>query len=218
MKKVQKSLEIVKAGIKAARFNQPILDLYHMASHHQTDIFERLRNAERIPSNDPHAPKLIEASFATKKLLVLLNASHDPAEIRRILKQITDIDIDESVVVFTPLYINYGKNTKIGRNVFISFDCVFLDLGGITIEDNVLIAPKVSLLSEGHPLAPEERGTLIPAPVHIRRNAWIGAGATILPGVTIGENAVVAAGAVVARDVPANCVVAGVPAKIIKTI
>ena len=99
----------------------------------------------------PEAYKLREASFATKKLLVQLNNSSDPAEIRDLLSQITGSEIDESVAVFTPLYINYGKHTKIGKNVFINFDCVFLDLGGITIEDNVLIAPKVSLLSEGHP-------------------------------------------------------------------
>ena len=118
----------------------------------------------------------------------------------------------------TPLYINYGKNTKIGKNVFINFDCVFLDLGGIIIDDNVLIAPKVSLLSEGHTLSPFERQSLIPGQIHIRKNAWIGAGANILPGVTVGENSVVAAGAVVSKDVPANTIVGGVPAKIIKTI
>jgi acetyltransferase-like isoleucine patch superfamily enzyme len=182
------------------------------------NIFERLRNGESIPSNDPEAFQLREASFATKKLLVQLNNSSDPAEIRDLLSQITGSKIDKSVAVFTPLYINYGKHTKIGKNVFINFDCVFLDLGGITIEDNVLIAPKVSLLSEGHPVSPNERQSLVPGHIHIKRNAWIGAGATILPGVTIGENAVVAAGAVVSKDVPANTVVGGVPAKTIKTI
>ena len=113
-------------------------------------------------SNDPEAYKLREASFATKKLLVQLNNSSDPAEIRDLLSQITGSEIDESVAVFTPLYINYGKNTKIGKNVFINFDCVFLDLGGITIEDNVLIAPKVSLLSEGHPVSPTKDNHLFP--------------------------------------------------------
>lgn len=74
----------------------------------------------------------------TKELLVCMNRSSDPEEIRSLLSEITGSDIDESVAVFTPLYINYGKHTRIGRNVFINFDCVFLDLGGITIEDNVL--------------------------------------------------------------------------------
>jgi acetyltransferase-like isoleucine patch superfamily enzyme len=194
-------------------------DLCGMVSNQQNrNIFERLRNGEIIPSDDPEAFQLREASFATKKLLIQLNNSSDPAEIRDLLSQITGSEIDESVAVFTPLYINYGKNTKIGKNIFINFDCVFLDLGGITIEDNVLIAPKVSLLSEGHPVSPNERQSLVPGHIHIKKNAWIGAGATILPGVTIGENAIVAAGAVVSKDVPANTVAGGVPAKTIKTI
>ncbi|GAB3364433.1 sugar O-acetyltransferase [Arachidicoccus ginsenosidivorans] len=184
----------------------------------RTDIFERLRNGEIILPNDSEAYKMIEASFATKKLLVQMNNAIDQTEIRDLLSQITGTEIDESVAVFTPLYINYGKHTRIGKNVFINFDCTFLDLGGITIEDNVLIAPKVSLLSEGHPTEPENRHALIPKPIHIKKNAWIGAGATILQGVTIGENAVVASGAVVSKNVPDNTVVGGIPAKIIKTI
>lgn len=182
------------------------------------DIFERLGNGETIPSNDPQAYKMRDASYATKKLLIQMNNSSDPAEIRILLSRITNSEIDESVAVFTPLFINYGKHTKIGKNVFINFDCTFLDLGGITIEDNVLIAPKVNLLSEGHPLAPENRQSLVPGPIHIKKNAWIGANATILPGVTIGENAIVAAGAVVSKDVSDNTVVGGIPAKIIKGI
>ncbi|OXB00856.1 Acetyltransferase (isoleucine patch superfamily) [Flavobacterium pectinovorum] len=184
----------------------------------QTTIFDRLRNGEIISSADKDAYKMREASFATKKLLLQMNNSSDPAEIINFLSQITASEIDKSVTVFTPLYINYGKNTKIGKNVFINFDCVFLDLGGITIEDNVLIAPKVSLLSEGHPTSIEDRHSLIPKPILIKKNAWIGANATILPGVTIGENSVVAAGAVVSKDVPDNTIVGGIPAKILKTI
>ena len=183
-----------------------------------TTIFERLKSGETILPNDPDAYRLREASFTTKKVLVQMNNSSDPAEIRNFLSQITNTEIDESVTVFTPLQINYGKHTKIGKNVFINFDCVFLDLGGITIEDNVLIAPKVSLLTEGHSIAIEDRHYLIPKPIHIKKNAWIGANATILQGVTIGENAVVAAGAVVSKDVPDNTIVGGIPAKIIKNI
>jgi acetyltransferase-like isoleucine patch superfamily enzyme len=124
----------------------------------------------------------------------------------------------ESVAVFTPIYINYGKNINIGKNVFINFDCTFLALGRITIEDDVLIGPKVSLITENHPLQPEQRKGLIGSSIHIKKNAWIGANATILPGVTIGENAVIAAGAVVSKNVPDNTVVGGIPAKIIKVI
>jgi acetyltransferase-like isoleucine patch superfamily enzyme len=190
-----------------------------MASNqHDKDVFRRLRDGETIPANDLEIFKLREASYATKKLLVQLNNSADPEEIRNLLSQITESHIDDSVAVFTPLHINYGKNIRIGKNVFINFDCVFLDLGGITIEDNVLVAPKVSLLSERHPISPENRQSLIPGHIHIKKNAWIGAAATILPDVTIGENSIVAAGAVVSKDVPPNTIVGGVPARVIKTI
>jgi acetyltransferase-like isoleucine patch superfamily enzyme len=181
-------------------------------------IFNRLKAGESILPNDPEAYKLREASFSTKKVLVQMNNSSNPTEIRTLLSQITATEIDESVTVFTPLHINYGKHTKIGKNVFINFDCVFLDLGGITIEDNVQIAPKVSLLSEGHPISSENRHSLTVAPIHIKKNAWIGANATILQGVTVGENAIVATGSVVLNDVPDNTIVGGIPAKILKTI
>jgi acetyltransferase-like isoleucine patch superfamily enzyme len=182
------------------------------------DIFERLKKGETILADDPEAYRMREASFATKKLLMKMNNATESEEIRSLLSQIIDGEIDESITIFTPLYINYGKHTKIGKNVFINFDCVFLDLGGITIEDNVLIAPKVSLLTESHPINPNERHSLIPKPIHIKKNAWIGANATILQGVTIGENTVVAAGSVVSKDVPENVVVGGIPAKIMKEI
>lgn len=182
------------------------------------DIFERLKEGETILSNDPEAYKMREASYNTKKLVMQMNNTTDPKEIRDLLSQITGTDIDDTVAIFTPLYINYGKHTKIGKNVFINFDCTFLDLGGITIDDGVLIAPKVSLLSEGHPIEPENRHALVPKAIHIKKNAWIGAGATILQGVTIGENSVVAAGSVVSKDVPDNVIVGGTPARIIKEI
>lgn len=186
--------------------------------NYQEDIFERLKKEKHISSDDPQGYRLREASFATKALLVPMNNSANPNEIRDLLSQITGSAIDESTTVFTPLYINYGRNTRIGKNVFINFDCVFLDLGGIIIEDHVLIAPKVSLLTEGHPIEAENRQSLTVAPIHIKKNTWIGANATILPGVTIGENAVVAAGSVVNKNVPDHTIVGGIPAKIIKNI
>jgi len=189
-----------------------------MEENDNITIFERLLHEETVAGNDRQAYQLRDASFATRRLLLQLNNAEEPAQVRQLLSQITGTVIDDSVAIFTPLYINYGKNTRIGKNVFINFDCIFLDLGGIIIEDGVLVAPRVSLLSEGHPLPPQERQSLVPGKIHIKKNAWLGAGATILPGVTVGENAVVAAGAVVATDVPSNTVVGGVPAKVLKTI
>lgn len=183
-----------------------------------TDIFERLRNGETVSFGDPEYHKLRDVSFATRKLLLQLNQSADPEEMRALLSRIMGTEIDESSAIFPPFHVNYGRHTKIGKNVFINFDCVFLDFGGITIEDRVFIAPKVSLLTEGHPLSPENRHSLTVAPIHIKKNAWIGANATIMQGVAIGENAVVAAGAVVTKDVPDNTIVGGIPAKVIRTI
>lgn len=147
-----------------------------------------------------------------------LNAATDPDQARFYLGEIIGTPIDPSSTLFPPFYTNLGAFTTIGKNVFINHACSFLDLGGITIEDDVLIGPRVNLVTESHPLAPADRKTLITKAVTIKRGAWIGAGATILPGVTVGENGVVAAGSVVSRDVPANTIVAGVPAKILKSI
>ena len=91
-------------------------------------------------------------------------------------------------------------------------------MGGITIGDNVLIGPKANLVSENHPINPTQRNSLIGKPIVIKNNAWIGAAATILPGITVGENAIVADGAIVTKDVPDNTIVAGNPAKPIKKI
>ena len=183
----------------------------------QKDIFERLLNGETILPDDSQIGRLREEAFAVKALLNQMNNSSNSEEITQILSRILDKEVQD-VAVFTPLYINYGKHIAIGKNVFINFDCTFLALGGITIEDDVLIGPKVSLITENHPLNPEQRKGLAAKPILIKKNAWIGANATILPGVTIGENAVVAAGAVVSKDVPDNTVVGGIPAKFIKNV
>ena len=183
----------------------------------QKDIFKRLLAGEAISANDPQIGRLREESYAVKELLIRMNNSYNPTEITRILSKIIDKEIQD-VSIFTPIHINYGRHITIGKNVFINFNCTFLALGGITIEDDVLIGPNVSLITETHPLDPQQRQGLIVKPVHIRKNAWIGANATILAGVTVGENSVVAAGAVVSKDVPDNTIVGGIPAKVIKSI
>ena len=139
-------------------------------------------------------------------------------EIRAILSKILGQSIDPSTTVLEPFSTNFGKHTTIGKNVFINHGCSFLDLGGITIEDDVLIGPQVKLVTENHPVDPRNRKSLDLKSIHIGKNVWLGAGAIILPGVMVGENSIVAAGAVVTKDVPANTIVGGVPAKFIKKI
>lgn len=182
------------------------------------DIFDRMRAGEPIRLDDPQYYKVQEIVTRTLKLSVALNTSTDVEQIRDRLSEIIGRQIDQSTIIFAPFYTNFGRFIQIGKNVFINHACSFLDMGGITIEDEVLIGPKVNLITENHPLNPADRKSLISKPILIKRNAWIGANASILPGVTIGENAVVAAGAVVSRDVPDHSIVGGVPAKLIKQI
>jgi acetyltransferase-like isoleucine patch superfamily enzyme len=168
--------------------------------------------------DDPEYPKIIEAVNRTIELSSQLNASTHVNTLRKYLGEIVGAKIDESTTVFPPFHTNFGRFIQLGRNVFINHACSFLDLGGITIEDDVMIGPRVNITSENHPVETARRKTLVPGAVVIKRNAWIGAGVTILPGVTVGENAVVAAGAVVTKDVPQNTVAAGVPAKVMKDL
>ncbi len=143
---------------------------------------------------------------------------HAPEELRRLFFELIGREYDETFGLFPPFSTDYGLNITLGKRVFINSGCCFQDQGGIEIGDDVLIGQQVVIATLNHDLHPARRGNMLPAPVKIGNKVWIGAHATILPGVTIGDGAVVGAGAVVTKDVPENAVVAGVPAKIIKTI
>jgi acetyltransferase-like isoleucine patch superfamily enzyme len=182
------------------------------------DILERLKSGEGIRLNDPDYYKVQEVVNRTIEISAQLNISASIEQTRTLLSDIIGAQIDPSTTVFVPFYTNFGKFISIGKNVFINHACSFLDMGGITIEDGVLIGPRVNLVTENHPLDPADRTALLTRPITIKSKAWIGAGATILPGVTVGENAVIAAGAVVNKDVADNTIVGGVPAKFIKYI
>lgn len=154
-----------------------------------------------------------------QRLLQNLNTQrHCNCEIRQLLSEIIGDPIAESTEIRLPFYSDYGHNIKLGERIFFNANVMMVDLGGITIEDDVLTGPGAYLVSVNRKLTPSKRRELDLNSVLIKKNAWIGAKAVILPGVTVGENAVVAAGAVVTKDVEANTVVAGVPAKIIKKI
>ena len=127
--------------------------------------------------------------------------------------------VGERFMVIPPFSTDCGLNIIIGANVFINQGCHFMDMGGITIGDDVMIGPKVNLVSAGHPVSPSERRNgIVAKPITIGNTVWIGAAATILPGVTVGDDAVIAAGAVVSRDVPAGTMAAGVPARVLKQL
>ncbi len=182
------------------------------------NIFDRLQAGEAVPYSDPDHNQISEAAERTTQLLIELNATADTDKVRRLWGEISGEPLDPSTKIQVPVYVNIGKFTRIGKNVYINHLCSMLDMGTITIGDNVLIGPKVNILSEEHPVNPAERKALMVQPVVIKKGAWIGAGATILPGVTVGMNSIVAAGAVVKTDVPDNTVVGGIPAKVIRNI
>lgn len=148
----------------------------------------------------------------------LNNSYHTPDEIRLIMEKLTGREIDSSFCLFPPFYTDCGKNIKLGKNVFINSGCRFQDQGGITIDDGALIGHNAVLATLNHNPDPEKRNNLLPAPIHIGKRVWLGANVTILPGVAIGENSIVAAGAVVSKSVEPNTVVGRVPAKILKKL
>jgi acetyltransferase-like isoleucine patch superfamily enzyme len=146
--------------------------------------------------------------------------SYDDADrVRAMFGELIGKELDSTVALIPPFYATGGDNTSIGRNVFINQNCTMYDLGGIDIADDVMIGPNVSLITSGHPVAPSQRRAGVTAsPIVLERNVWIAANVTILGGVTIGENSVVAAGSVVTKDVPANTLVGGNPATVIRSI
>lgn len=167
----------------------------------------------------PHEPVFLEihrVQQETSRILYRLNAHYlEEDAFRDVLMQLFGKDIDSSVTILPPFYTDFGRHTQIGKDVFINRGVMLTDLGGITLEDHVLIGPFAKLITVNHPANPEERRGVYTKPIVVRRRAWIGAGATILPGVTVGENAIVAADATVTKDVPPNVTVAGTPARII---
>lgn len=182
-------------------------------------IFERDLAGEAISIHDPEFYKIGEIIEQAQKTLARLNgAYHTKEEIREIFSQLTDSEVDDSFEMLAPFYTDFGRNIKVGKNVFINQNCTFMDRGGITIEDDVLIAPRVNLITTNHSISPQNRRDVESRPIHIEKNVWIGANVTITPGVTIGENSIIAAGAVVTHDIPKNVIAAGVPAQVIKEI
>ncbi len=143
----------------------------------------------------------------------------DTDEIRYLFSKLIGREVDESFLLIPPFYTAGGDEIRVGQNVFINQNCTFYDLGGLDIADEVMIGPNVSLITASHPLDPSQRhAATIGKPIRIEKNVWIAAGATVIGGVTIGENSVVAAGSVVTRNVPPNTLAGGNPARVIRSI
>lgn len=183
------------------------------------EVLEALKQGKPVAGgSDAHRVMHRLAQDALRFTAQLNGSYHEPEEIRKLFSELIGKPVDDSFGMFPPFYTDCGKNIHVGKNVFINCCCHFQDQGGIYIGDNVLFGSHAVLATINHGQNPAERGDNFPKPIHIGNKVWIGAHATILPGVTIGDNAIVAAGAVVTHNIPSNAVVGGVPAKIIKYI
>lgn len=153
------------------------------------------------------------------KITSEINGKYNPPEkIRELFSKLTESEIDETFGLFPPFYTDCGKNIKIGKNVFINACCRFQDQGGIEIGDGTLIGHNTTIATLNHDFNPAKRQNLTPRSVKIGKNVWIGSDCTILPGVEIGDGAIIGAGSVVTKSIPANTIAVGNPAKVIKEI
>lgn len=173
-------------------------------------------DAEENSERDAYANELFQE--AVRIGMELNTKYHTPEELREIMSKLIGKRVDSSFRMFPPFYTDFGKNITIGKDVFINSGCHFQDQGGIEIGDGALIGHNVVLATINHDLNPKENRKNHYAPIKIGAHVWIGSNATILSGVTIGDYAVIAAGAVVTRDVPAMTIVGGVPAKVLKVV
>ena len=183
------------------------------------DLLTALDAGETITGNSPLHEVMHRTSQNALRITGELNGGyHEPAEVRELLAQLTGKSVDESVTLFPPFYADFGRNITLGKRIFINSGCKFQDQGGVVIGDDCLIGHNTVMATLNHDLAPSRRADMHPAPIVVGRNVWIGANVTVLPGVRIGENAVVAAAAVVTKDVPENTVVVGSPARVVRSV
>jgi acetyltransferase-like isoleucine patch superfamily enzyme len=169
----------------------------------------------RSPEFRAMAARVLEATRLTSMLNML--PFDDEAGKALLFEQILGAPLPATVTIYPPFYTEHGLNLELGERVFINQGCTFMDYAGIRIGARTMVGPKATFITSGHPVDPAERTLyLTGAPIDVGENVWIGAGATILPGVTIGRDAVIAAGAVVADDVPQATLVAGPKATVIR--
>lgn len=182
------------------------------------DFKEYVKTGQALNTEEIHR-FMDEMSNEARRITFRLNSAyHTPEEIRELLSEQFGYEVPQSLRVFPPFYTDFGKHITVGEEVFINACCHFQDHGGVTIGDGCQIGHNVVFATLNHGLAPEDRKATYPAPIVLGKNVWVGSNATLLQGVTVGDNAVIAAGAVVTKDVSANTIVGGVPAKFIKHI
>lgn len=179
----------------------------------------QLQRDNHIAAGSPAHEFMHKAADEARKTTALINgAYHTDEELRALMSRLVGYRVDDGFRLFPPVYTDFGKNIKVGKDVFVNSGCCFQDQGGVTLGDGCLVGHNVVFATLDHDKRPGRRGDMTAAPIVVGKDVWIGAHATILKGVTIGDGAIVAAGAVVTRDVPPNTIAAGVPARVVKTI
>lgn len=182
-------------------------------------VLEKALAGEEIDFKAPEYAVVPQIANENSKILAQLNGQyHTDAEIIKLIGRITRQNVSTSNAVMPPFNTDFGAHIFLGKNIFINRNAMFVDLGGIYIGDGALIGPNVTLISVNHMENPELRRNLNCSAVHIGKGAWLGANVTVLPGVSIGDHAIIGAGAIVTKDVPANMVAVGAPAKVIRQI
>ena len=174
---------------------------------------------ERLIAGSPAHQFMFGAAQRALAITAELNGRpHDAGEVRALLSELTGRPVPDSVGVFPPFHSEFGQNLHLGEGVFINIGCVFQDTGGIWIGDRTLVGHNCIFTTLNHGTEPERRGDMLPAPIHIGSDVWFGARVTVVPGITIGDGAIIGAGSVVTKDLPARTVVAGVPARVIREV
>lgn len=183
------------------------------------DLLEALDRGDTIAGGSPLHEVMHATSQEALRIAAELNSAYrEPDDVRALLARLTGREVDESVTLFPPFTSDFGRNIRLGERVFINSGCRFQDQGGITIGEDCLIGHNVVIATLQHGIDPARRADLLPAPVVLGRNVWLGANVTVLPGVRIGDDAIVGAGSVVTRDVPAAAIAVGSPARVVRGI
>lgn len=182
------------------------------------EFLAKVERGEQLGTSETQ-PFMDAMSEEARKITSQINSSyHTREELVQLLSALTGRKVDPSVKLFPPIYSDFGKNITLGKNVFINDCCHFQDHGGVTVGDGTLIGHNVVFATINHDVRPEHRSEMKAAPIRLGKDVWVGSNVTFLPGVTVGDGAIVAAGAVVSRDVAPRTVVAGVPARKMKDI
>ncbi|UNK70654.1 DapH/DapD/GlmU-related protein [Microbacterium sp. H1-D42] len=183
------------------------------------DLLAELNSGRTITGDSPLHATMHRTSQEALRIAAELNGTYqEPERVRELLAELTGQPVHETVTLFPPFTADFGRNIHLGRRIFINSGCRFQDQGGITIGDDSLIGHNVVIATLNHDLAPSRRADMHPAPVVVGRRVWVGANATILPGVTIGDDAVIGAASVVTKDVPAGAIAVGSPARVVRSV